>query len=173
MDIKQLRDPDGNLIVEKFKYVNPTGRIVYTPVGGIALPRGLLSDGATKVPDLSEEGFFYHDKGYILPVTVDNKRMSKWQLDFAYGYLLFKNSKKHKGLKRAYMQFAAIARPFGLQYFSPTAKISRKIWDEYREVEYRMGYEYSDYIHDRHILPRAQCWDIPTTDINDVTWRGL
>ena len=113
---------------------------------------GLMSDGASIVPDRVAESYWAHDRLYLMPhvwYKGVQKTLSKRQCDYMYAKL---------GLKhRSYIVFFE-----GL--FLSTG-INRKVWDEYR------AQDSADLIVS-HTVPHALFWEFPSQFVEDAVWIG-
>lgn len=132
--ISRVDDPKiGDVVdVEAWPYVVPQSWAIPTYAGTVALPRGLLGDGASGflIRDLDPETFFPHDRLYICPMITPRGdpgkvaapvRIGKIKCDLIYAHMLI----------RRWHIAPAVIRPIGLL----TLPTSWRIWREYRRKE--------------------------------------
>jgi hypothetical protein len=118
----------------------------------IHIALGLLSDGASCVPDRNNEAWFAHDRLYLSPwAEVDGKRvrLPKWKCDMVYARLG----------ARAWQPVVALE---GL--FLATG-INRRVWNRYREQDEAT-------LLAEHTVPHPHAWVFETQYTRDAVWVG-
>ncbi len=143
--------------LKKFPYVCPFAMVLKVKAGDIYIPRGLLSDGASGVPDRCREGYFAHDKLYLCPeVEVKERvvRISKYKCDSSY-----------RQIQRQNNQYGWAALYWvGLTMFPP----SYFVWRYYRKREKKNS---AWWVTER-MVPHAACWKFPSFYAKDAVWIG-
>ena len=138
------------------------GGSVDTRMGSCKIPRGFLSDGASRVMDLCPAAFFSHDRLYLVPElectghhgAMYVRRLNKYQSDIFYGLVLWRH-----GFKAF-----AIERPLGLIGFGFLGP-----WRDYRKQERDAGRQvWAAEITQRRVVPKADCWDFPSNRTVDA-----
>lgn len=152
--------------VEKYPYVWPyggqylpiqvDGQLLYIP-----MVRGLLSDGASGVIDLSLHAFFGHDTLFLKPVVLTDHgkrvRLCKGQVDRGYGWMLAEDGHKVRGKLRFW----------GLGKCPGVSNISQNTWDRYRERELNEP----DWFMDERVVPHAREWRFPSHWTKDAIYQ--
>jgi len=150
--------------ISKYRYVWPyAGNIVLTSMGEVHIPRGMLADGATGVPDRCPVAWFAHDRLYVRPVVTlpllgVERRLTKREVDSIYRELLSRNGHAILGL----------IREAGLQWFPVTSHISRSMWERARAAEAAdpEGWVLA------HQVPASRNWHFPSIYTRDAVWIG-
>ena len=138
--------------VKRYPYVWSGPRAIRVGNWLIHMPRGLLSDGASGVPDRLPAAYFAHDRLYLSPWAYYKgvrKRLHKRQCDMIYAQI---------GASRRVwiVAFEGIALACGL---------GRKVWRKYRKQS-------EDMLIETHTVPRAMCWDFISDRTADAVWRN-
>lgn len=136
-----------------------TYKYVWRNHGGIAVGNwlvpmvyGMMSDGASGVPDRVHDAFWAHDRLYLSPWAYYkgvHKRVTRVQADLIYAQI-------------AARRLNIIAVLHGL---SLAAGVGRLAWSNYRKQDEAALIE-------SHVVPHAHCWDFRTQYTRDAVWIG-
>jgi len=138
--------------VEHYKYVWGSHQAIRHDNWVVHVPYGLMSDGASCVPDRLPRAFWAHDRLYLSPwADYKNvrKRLSKSQCDMLYARI---------GLAHA----NPIVFAEGLIL---ATGINRSVWRKYRAQDEAA-------LMESHTVPRPLCWDFRTQYTRDAVWLG-
>jgi len=141
--------------VDKYKYVWRVHGGIRCGDWLIAAPYGLLSDGATGVPDRCPEAFFGHDKLVLSPYAYYKnvrKKLSRKQCGKMYARIGLR-----RGLVAVWLEGMALA------YLG----LDKPVWNKYRAREAA-----GEDLIATHTVPHAACWSFPTQYTRDAIWTG-
>lgn len=142
--------------VQRYSRVVPDDTIVRTWRGDLLLPRGMLSDGATRVIDICPEAWFAHDLLCRYPV-INGHRISKWEADMLYGWILLRNG-----------HIAGVWRPAGMLVVPGAAHVSWRMWHDQRQREI----DEPEWWLTECMVPFPDYWHFPTIDTVDAVYIG-
>jgi len=147
-------EPDIRAVVDcdVYKYVWGSHENIICGNYTIIMVYGLLSDGATGVPDRVFDAFFGHDRLYLDPRTWYKnvaKNLRKRQCDKIYARLGWQG-----GSFAVWLEGMAMLTNFNWM-----------IWRNYRKQD-------SAKLIEEHMVPKALCWEFPTEWIGDAVWVG-
>ena len=136
----------------RYKYVWTGARSIRIGNIVVDMPYGLLSDGASGVPDRLPFAFWVHDRLYLSPyatISGVRTRLTRRQCDLIYAKI---------GLQHRVFIVAleGIALALGL---------GRRAWKRYRKQD-------ESKLIESHIVPRSMCWDFPTQYVAEAVWVG-
>jgi len=141
--------------VSHYRYVWSGAQFIQCGNWRIRTPTGLLSDGATSVPDRCPDAFFAHDSLFLSPFAYYKsvrKELSRRQCDKIYAQIGLRNcllSVCFEGMAMAYLG------------------ISAPVWRKYRSRA-----KAGENLIESHIVPRAACWKFVTRYTRDAIWIG-
>jgi len=137
---------------KRYKYVWGGEKAIRVGDWLVYIPHGLLSDGASCVPDRLPEAFFAHDRLYLSPWAYYRgvrKRLTRRQCDMMYLRI---------GLRRRV--WLVVLEGAGLVFGA-----GRKAWNDYRSQN-------EDTLIESHTVPRAACWQLISNRTTDAEWIG-
>jgi len=138
--------------VEHYKYVWGSHQAIRHGDWVVHVPYGLMSDGASWVPDRVHAAFWVHDRLYLSPwADYKNvrKRVKKRQADLLYSMI-------------ALSRISPLAVLHGLIL---ATGVNRSVWRKYRAQDEAALIE-------SHTVPRPLCWDFRTQYTRDAVWLG-
>ena len=148
------RTPDIRQIVDctHYRYVWTEPRQIRAGQWLIDMPRGMMSDGASGVPDRCPLAWWPHDRLYLSPWAVRGGRrvlVGKRQADMIYAMQGLR-----AGLPIVWLEGVALA-----------TGINFPVWRAYRRRD-------EAELIASHIVPRAARWQFPTQMLADAVWVG-